>query len=49
MSIEENLKEIKKEIPAYVTLIAVSKTKPTIDIEKAYKFIIRNSPHDRNR
>ena len=37
MSIEENLKEIKKEIPAYVTLIAVSKTKPTTDIEKAYK------------
>ena len=37
MSIEENLKKIKKEIPAYVTLIAVSKTKPTKDIEKAYK------------
>lgn len=37
MSIEENLKKIKKEIPAYVTLIAVSKTKPTTDIEKAYK------------
>tara|TARA_B100000575_G_C23090740_1_gene628811 strand:+ start:651 stop:1301 length:651 start_codon:yes stop_codon:yes gene_type:complete len=37
MSIEENLKKIKEEIPAYVTLIAVSKTKPTTDIEKAYK------------
>ena len=37
MSIEENLKKIKKEIPAYVTLIAVSKTKPATDIEKAYK------------
>lgn len=37
MSIEENLKKIKNEIPAYVTLIAVSKTKPTTDIEKAYK------------
>ena len=37
MSIQENLKKIKKEIPAYVTLIAVSKTKPTTDIEKAYK------------
>ena len=37
MSIEENLKKIKKEIPEYVTLIAVSKTKPTTDIEKAYK------------
>ena len=37
MSIQENLMKIKKEIPAYVTLIAVSKTKPTTDIEKAYK------------
>ena len=37
MSIEENLKKIKKEIPGYVTLIAVSKTKPATDIEKAYK------------
>ena len=37
MSIEKNLKKIKKEIPGYVTLIAVSKTKPATDIEKAYK------------
>ncbi len=37
MSIEENLKEIKKSIPKDVTLVAVSKTKPIEDIELAYK------------
>ena len=37
MSIEENLSEIKKNIPKDVTLVAVSKTKPIEDIELAYK------------
>ena len=37
MSIEENLREIKKSIPKDVTLVAVSKTKPIEDIELAYK------------
>ena len=37
MSIEENLREIKKNIPKDVTLVAVSKTKPIEDIELAYK------------
>ena len=37
MSIEYNLKEIKKSIPENVTLVAVSKTKPLEDINKAYE------------
>ena len=37
MSIEYNLKEIKKSIPKNVTLVAVSKTKPLEDINKAYE------------
>ncbi|PIB39026.1 YggS family pyridoxal phosphate-dependent enzyme [Maribacter sp. 4G9] len=36
MSIAENLKTIKKEIPENVTLVAVSKTKPMSDIMEAY-------------
>ncbi len=34
--IKENLNHILKEIPASVTLVAVSKTKPTSDIMEAY-------------
>ncbi|MBE7688200.1 YggS family pyridoxal phosphate-dependent enzyme [Tenacibaculum finnmarkense] len=34
--IKENLIEIKKTIPANVTLVAVSKTKPIADIQEAY-------------
>ena len=34
--IKENLQEIKKTIPQNVTLVAVSKTKPIIDIQEAY-------------
>lgn len=37
MSIEENLNEIKKNIPKNVTLVAVSKTKPIEDIKYAYE------------
>ena len=37
MSIEKNLREIKKNIPKDITLVAVSKTKPIEDIELAYK------------
>lgn len=36
MSITENLNKIKSEIPGYVDLIAVSKTKPAGDIQEAY-------------
>ncbi|UWX56390.1 YggS family pyridoxal phosphate-dependent enzyme [Maribacter litopenaei] len=36
MSIAENLKEIKKEIPEHVTLVAVSKTKSNSNILEAY-------------
>lgn len=36
MSISENLIGIKKDVPKNVTLVAVSKTKPTSDILKAY-------------
>lgn len=35
--ITENLAHIKSSIPADVTLVAVSKTKPASDIEQAYK------------
>lgn len=37
MSIAQNLKEIIAEIPANVTLVAVSKTKPESDILEAYE------------
>lgn len=36
MSIQENLKQIKEEIPESIKLIAVSKTKPLQDIQEAY-------------
>ncbi len=37
MSIKENLKRIKNSIPASVTLVAVSKTKPNQSIMQAYE------------
>lgn len=37
MSIAENINRIRKEIPEYVTLIAVSKTKPIPDLLEAYQ------------
>jgi pyridoxal phosphate enzyme (YggS family) len=36
MSIKENLNDIKSHIPAHVTLVAVSKTKPVSDLMEAY-------------
>lgn len=36
MSISNNLKQIKQSIPKYVTLVAVSKTKPNAAILEAY-------------
>ncbi|MCO6146478.1 YggS family pyridoxal phosphate-dependent enzyme [Flavobacterium sp. NRK1] len=36
MSIESNLNEIKSSLPPYVTLVAVSKTKPVPDLMEAY-------------
>ena len=36
MSIKQNLKDIKSQIPEHVTLVAVSKTKPIPDIMEAY-------------
>lgn len=36
MSIAKNLTEIKSQLPAQVTLVAVSKTKPVSDLMKAY-------------
>ena len=36
MSITKNLTEIKSQLPAYVTLVAVSKTKPVADLMEAY-------------
>ncbi|MEH6763479.1 MAG: YggS family pyridoxal phosphate-dependent enzyme [Aequorivita antarctica] len=36
MNISENLKKFKKELPADVTLVAVSKTKPVSDLMEAY-------------
>ncbi len=36
MSVAENLKKIKSELPKNVTLVAVSKTKPISAIEEAY-------------
>lgn len=37
MSIKENLRNIKSQIPAPVTLVAVSKTKPVSDLMVAYE------------
>ena len=36
MSIKQNLEHIKSQIPKYVTLVAVSKTKPISEIMEAY-------------
>lgn len=37
MSIQSNIKELRKTLPEYVTLVAVSKTKPVTDILEAYQ------------
>ncbi len=37
MSIKENLEKIKQSLPAHVTLVAVSKTKPESDLREAYE------------
>ena len=37
MGVAENLQGIKKKVPAHVTLVAVSKTKPDEDIMEAYQ------------
>ena len=36
MPIAKNLTEIKSQLPAHVTLVAVSKTKPVADLMEAY-------------
>lgn len=36
MSIKQNLQHIKSQLPDYVTLVAVSKTKPISDLMEAY-------------
>lgn len=36
MFISKNLTKLKSELPNHVTLVAVSKTKPIVDIQKAY-------------
>ncbi|MBO6606784.1 YggS family pyridoxal phosphate-dependent enzyme [Psychroserpens sp.] len=36
MTITENLKTISSELPEHVTLVAVSKTKPIVDLMEAY-------------
>ena len=36
MSIQQNLNKIKSQLPAQVTLVAVSKTKPVADLMEAY-------------
>ena len=36
MSIAKNLTKIKSQLPAHVTLVAVSKTKPVSDLMEAY-------------
>ena len=36
MSIAENLSQIKSTLPPHVTLVAVSKTKPVVDLMEAY-------------
>ena len=35
MSIQQNLNNIKSQLPAHVTLVAVSKTKPVADLMEA--------------
>lgn len=42
MSIEDNIKRLKDEIPNEVKLLAVSKTKPLEDLEEAYKAGVRD-------
>lgn len=37
MSISENIKKFKAEIPSEVTLVAISKTKPNEDVMEAYE------------
>ncbi len=37
MFIKENLISFKKQLPDYVSLVAVSKTKPVSDIMEAYE------------
>lgn len=37
MSIREQLNKVKASLPAHVTLVAVSKTKPIEDLEEAYQ------------
>ena len=37
MSIHKNLEKIRKSLPKYITLVAVSKTKPIADLEEAYQ------------
>ena len=37
MSIASNLENIKNSLPEQVTLVAVSKTKPNVDLEEAYQ------------
>ena len=34
--IKENLLQLKKQLPENVTLVAVSKTKPIVDLQEAY-------------
>jgi pyridoxal phosphate enzyme (YggS family) len=36
MSISNNLNQIKSQLPSHVTLVAVSKTKPVVDLMEAY-------------
>lgn len=37
MTLADRLQKLKKSLPAYVTLVAVSKTKPVNDLMEAYK------------
>ncbi len=37
MSIKQNLNNIKSQLPEYITLVAVSKTKPVSDLMQAYE------------
>ena len=37
MSIKQNLNNIKSQLPEYVTIVAVSKTKPVSDLMQAYE------------
>ena len=37
MTLADRLQKLKKSLPAYVTLVAVSKTKPVRDLMEAYK------------